>query len=74
MKKKSAAMRKLREDLHYWQMIARIEARVLRATREKVKEVAAKMRSVQKGKVSTFILSIVAYIIPPITKMFAGMA
>ncbi len=50
MKKNSAVMRKLREDLHYWQMIARIEARCLRATRDKCKEIAAKMRQVQNGK------------------------
>ena len=49
MKRKSAAFRKLHEDLHYWQMVARIEAWCLRATRDKCKEIAAKMRSLQKG-------------------------
>lgn len=48
MKKKATRLKELRQELRFWQTMARIEARALKATREKIKEIAALMRAVQK--------------------------
>jgi hypothetical protein len=40
-------LRELREDLHYWQGMARIDARSLTGSRNKCKEIGAKMRALQ---------------------------
>jgi hypothetical protein len=40
-------LRELREDLRYWQGMARIDARSLIGSRNKCKEIAAKMRALQ---------------------------
>jgi hypothetical protein len=48
MKKTKTVLKELRAELHYWQMRARIDARSLKGTREKVKEIAARMRQAQK--------------------------
>lgn len=42
-------IRELREQLHYWQMQAKMEARWLKQSRAKCKEIGAKMRKLQKG-------------------------
>lgn len=43
-------LKELRIELRYWQTMARLEARALKATREKIKEIAALMRAGQKEK------------------------
>ena len=43
-------LKELRAELHYWQMMARIDAKALKRTREKCKEIATKMRSLQAHK------------------------
>lgn len=48
MKKNSTLLRELRAELHYWQMQARMEARRLKATRNKCKNIGAQMRELQK--------------------------
>lgn len=48
MKKKSTLLKELRKELRYWQGVYRIEARSLGRTKEKIKEIAAKMRKVQE--------------------------
>lgn len=50
MKKNKTLLKELREELHYWQMRARMNANSLRRTREKVKEIGAKMRDLQVMK------------------------
>lgn len=50
MKKNKTLIKELREQLHYWQMMARIEARCLRATREKCKVIGAQMRKLRAGE------------------------
>jgi hypothetical protein len=47
MKKNSTALRELREELHYWQMQAKMEARWLAGSRRKCHEIGAKMRALQ---------------------------
>jgi len=47
MKQNKTLIKELRAELHYWQMIARMDARSLKATRAKCKEIATKMRELQ---------------------------
>lgn len=46
----AAELRKLRDELRYFQQRAQIDARALKAAREKCKEIGAKMRAIQKQK------------------------
>ena len=48
MKKNSTLINELREELRYWQMQARLEARWLAGSRVKCKEIGAKMRELQE--------------------------
>jgi hypothetical protein len=48
MKRPATRIKELRLDLAYWQERARMDARCLCSSIEKVKEIAAKMRAVQK--------------------------
>lgn len=41
-------MRELRADLHYYQMMVRVDVRALKASIRKCKEVGAKMRELQE--------------------------
>lgn len=50
MKRQSAALRKLKEDLHYHQERVRIDLKSARLGMEKVKEIAAKMRDLQNAR------------------------
>ena len=45
---RSAAFRALRDDLHYWQGMARMEARWLKQSRAWCKVIAAKMRALER--------------------------
>jgi hypothetical protein len=47
MKTNKTLLKELRAELHHWQMIARMDARSLKRTREKCKEIATKMRALQ---------------------------
>lgn len=48
MKKKKSDMKVLKSQLHYWQMQGRICRRWVRNADEKVREIAKKMREIQK--------------------------
>lgn len=48
MKQRRTLLREKLVELHYWQMMARQEARWLRLSRAKAKEIAAEMRKLQK--------------------------
>ena len=48
-KKNKTLLKELRAELHYWQMRVRMDIRSLERTKEKVKEIGAKMRALQKG-------------------------
>lgn len=48
MKRPETQLRELRAELRYWQGQARFEARCLKASRDKCKMIAAKMRKVTK--------------------------
>lgn len=48
MKKNSTLIKELRKELHHWQMIARMELRSLKATREKCKAIGKQMRKLQE--------------------------
>ncbi len=50
MKTNKTLLKELRAELHYWQMMARMDARSLVRTREKCKEIATKMRGLQAHK------------------------
>lgn len=47
MKKKSTLLKEQREELRYWQMMYRLSLHSLERTKEKVKEIARKMREIQ---------------------------
>lgn len=47
---KQKTLKELREDLHYYQMMVRVDYRAARAGVAKCKEIAAKMREIQKEK------------------------
>jgi hypothetical protein len=47
MKQNKTLIKELREELRYWQQMARIEARWLAGSRQKCKEIGAKMRALQ---------------------------
>lgn len=47
MKTKKTRLKELRAELRHWQMICRLDVRSLQRTREKCKEIGAKMRQVQ---------------------------
>jgi hypothetical protein len=47
-KSRSLQLRELRADLHYYQQMARIDERALKATIRKCKEIGAKMRELQE--------------------------
>lgn len=49
VKTNKTLLKELRAELHHWQMIARMEAKGLKATREKCKKIGARMRKLQKG-------------------------
>ena len=46
-KSERVRLRELREELRYWQQMARIDAHSLRGSRAKCFEIGAKMRAVQ---------------------------
>lgn len=48
MKTNKTLIKELRQDLHYHQMLIRVDIRALRAGIAKCKEIAAKMRELQK--------------------------
>ena len=48
MKKNRTLIKELRQELHYWQMIARQEARLLKKTRAKCRNIGAQMRKLQQ--------------------------
>ena len=48
MKKPSTKLKELKFDLHFWQMMVRIDVTSLQRTRAKCKKIAAKMRALQK--------------------------
>lgn len=50
MKKPRTLIKELRIELRHFQMQARIEARALRASREKCKQIGAMMRKLQQTK------------------------
>lgn len=45
-----AQIKKLRNELRYFQERAQIEARALKAARDKCKEIGAKMRAIQQSQ------------------------
>ena len=47
MKQNKTLIKELRDELRYWQMQARIEARWLAGSRRKCQEIGAKMRALQ---------------------------
>jgi hypothetical protein len=47
MKTPKTILKELRAELHYWQAVARIETRSLKATKEKCKQIGKKMRKIQ---------------------------
>ena len=47
MKKNATLIKELREELRYWQQMARIDAKSLAGSRKKCKEIGAKMRALQ---------------------------
>jgi hypothetical protein len=47
MKRNETLLRELREELRYWQGMARIDAHSLIGSRNKCKEIGAKMRALQ---------------------------
>ena len=47
-KSRSLRLRELRADLHYYQIMARVDARALKASIRKCKEIGAKMRELQE--------------------------
>lgn len=49
-KKPRTLIKELRIELRYFQMQARIEARALKASREKCKQIGAQMRKLQRGE------------------------
>jgi hypothetical protein len=50
MKKSSTQIRELRRELRYHQMLVRVDLRALKAGIAKCKEIAAKMRELQRSK------------------------
>jgi hypothetical protein len=48
MKQNKTQIRELRRELHYHQMMVRIDVRAVKAGIAKCKEIAAKMRELQK--------------------------
>lgn len=48
MKKNKTTIKALRGELHYWQMMVRLDVRSLKLTRGKVEEIATKMRRLQR--------------------------
>lgn len=46
-KSRRQQMRELKNDLHYYQQMAKVDASALRASIRKVKEIGAKMRKLQ---------------------------
>lgn len=50
MKMTKTLLKELRAELHYWQMMARMDARSLVRTKEKCKEIGRKMRALQSHK------------------------
>ena len=48
MKKPSTLIDELRQDLRYWQAMARIDANNLRASRKKCQQIGDQMRRLQK--------------------------
>lgn len=49
MKTNKTLIKELRAELHHWQMMYRMDLKSLARTKAKVKEIAAKMRALQKG-------------------------
>lgn len=47
MKQPKTLIKELRQELRYYQTMARVDARALRAAREKCKQIGAKMRKLQ---------------------------
>jgi hypothetical protein len=48
MKTNKTLIKELKRDLHYYQMMVRIDLRVARTGMEKCKEIARRMRALQK--------------------------
>lgn len=48
VKKPKTIIKELRQELHYWQILVNVEARSLKATIEKCKQIGAQMRELQK--------------------------
>lgn len=49
MKKASTEIREMKRELHYHQMMVRMDLRAAKAGMAKCKEIAARMRKIQKG-------------------------
>lgn len=49
MKKNKTLIKELRKELHYHQMLVRVDIRAMKAGFRKCKEIAAKMRQYQKA-------------------------
>jgi hypothetical protein len=50
MRKPKTIIKELRQELHYHQMMVRIDLQAARAGMKKCKEIAAKMREAQRQK------------------------
>jgi hypothetical protein len=48
MKTKKTLLKELRAELHYWQSRVRMDIASLERTKQRAREIAAKMRAVQK--------------------------
>jgi hypothetical protein len=49
MKKNKTLIKEIRKDLHYHQMMVRVDLRAARRGMQKCRELAEKMRRLQKG-------------------------
>lgn len=49
MKTNKTLIKELRAELHYWQMQVRMDMKSLESTKERAREIAAKMRKLQKA-------------------------
>lgn len=50
MKTTRTLLKELRQELHYYQQMARVDERALRASIRKIKEIGKKMRELQEKK------------------------
>lgn len=72
MKKNKTLIRELRAELHYFQMQARIDARSLKSSRAKCKEIAAQMRELQSDDETNKSLMQVIRAQDPVTRIMDG--